>query len=112
MSAVEKGMRKTEICKLYNISKDALYDWIALYKRQGNLEPITGYQNGHSHGIKDLAEFEEYVKNNADLTQEEMANYYGVGSSTISRNLQKIGFTRKKRAKRTPKETKIKDENL
>jgi transposase len=59
----------------------------------------------HSHGIKDLDQFREFVNNHPDYTQEEMAKHFSVGSSTISRTLIKIGYSRKKRVKPIQRET-------
>ena len=101
VSAAHSGMKKTELCKLFNICKQTLYSWLHLEKTQGHLEPQTGFQKGHSHGIKDLAQFKDFVNLHPDYTQEEMAQYYLVGSSTIGRCLKKIGYSRKKRAKPT-----------
>jgi transposase len=106
VDAIHSGMQKKEASKLYNISRQTIYDWLSLEKREGHLNPQTGFQNGHSHGIKDLEAFREYVDLHPDYTQEEMAKHYGVGSSTIGRAMKKIGYSRKKRVKLTPKETK------
>jgi transposase len=99
VSAAASGMKKTEICKLFNICKQTLYSWLKLKKTHGHLVPQTGFQKGHSHGIKDLEQFKAFVNLHPDFTQEEMAQLYGVGSSTIGRCLKKIGYSRKKRAK-------------
>ena len=107
VSLVHSGMKTKEVCDLFSICRQTLYSWLNLEKNQGHLNPQTGFQKGHSHGIKDLNEFEEFVKKQADYTQEEMGKHYGVGSSTISRTLKKIGYSRKKRAKPTQSEVKI-----
>ncbi len=93
-------------CEVFLISKQTIYNWLNLQKERGTLDPITDFQNGHSHGIKDLDAFREYVDAHPDYTQEEFAKYFKVGSSTIGRTLIKIGYTRKKRVKPTPKEVK------
>lgn len=103
VAAAHSGMPKTKVCKLFNICRQTLYSWLALKKTQGHLAAQTGYQKGHSHGIKDLDKFREFVDLHPDYTQEEMAEHYSVGSSTIGRAMEKIGYSRKKRAKPTPK---------
>lgn len=110
--AVEEGMGKTEICELFQICRQTLYNWLALEKEQGHLEAKSGYQNGHSHGIKDLDAFKSYVDGHSDQTQEEMAEYFSVGSSTIGRTLQRIGYSRKKRITPTQKGKKNSVTNL
>lgn len=109
VAAVHSGMQKTKVCKLFNICRQTLYSWLVLEKEQGHLAPQTGFQQGHSHGIKDLDKFREFVDLHPDYTQEEMAEHYAVGSSTIGRALEKIGYSRKKRAKLTPKEVTKKE---
>ena len=105
VSAVRAGMKKVTACEVFSICKQTLYNWLKLAEKDSDLRPITGFQKGHSHGIKDLDGFREFVNNHSDYTQEEMAKHFSVGSSTISRTLIKIGYSRKKRAKRIQKET-------
>ena len=103
-------MQKTTVCNLFNICRQTLYSSLSLEKEQGHLTPQIGFQKGHSHGIKDLAKFREFVELHPDYTQEEMAEHFCVGSSTIGRAMVKIGYSRKKRAKHTPKEMKKNDQ--
>lgn len=110
MDALSSGMKKSVICKTFNVCYQTLYNWINRKKETGNVKPITNFQNGHSHGIKDLEAFKKFVDENPDLTQEEIGKHFNVGSSTISRNLLKIGYTRKKRVKRMRKETRKKEQ--
>jgi len=111
VAAAHAGMKKKMICDVYQICKQTLYNWLSLEKSQGHLKPQTDFQKGHSHGIKDLNAFRAYVDAHRDHTQEEMAEYFSVGSSTISRTLQKIGYTRKKRARPMLKGMKKKGKN-
>lgn len=109
VAAVHRGMQKTSVCKLFNICRQTLYSWLDLETEQGDLSAKTGFQKGHSHGIKDFDKFREFVDLHPDYTQEEIAEHYSVGSSTIGRAMVKIGYSRKKRAKHTPKEVKKND---
>ncbi len=77
--------------------RQTLYSWLSLEKSQGHLKPKTGFQKGHSHAIKNLDEFRNFVRLHADYTQEEMAKNYNIGPSTIGRAMKKIGYFRKKR---------------
>jgi transposase len=103
VESIKDGMRKTKASKLYKIPLQTIYNWLKLEKEQGHLTPKSGYQKGHSHGIKDLDGFRTYVDLHPDYTQEEMAKDYGIGSSSIGRALKKIGYSRKKRVKHTLK---------
>lgn len=69
-------MKKVTICKLYDICKQTLYNWLSLEEKQGHLRPITGFQKGHSHGIPDLEAFKKYVNEHRDHTQEDLAEYF------------------------------------
>jgi transposase len=110
--AVHSGMQKTKVCKIFNICRQTLYSWLALKEAQGDLKPQTGFQKGHSHGIKDWVRFREFVELHPDDTQEEMAEHFAVGSSTIGRALKKIGFSRKKRVRLTQKGVKKKGKTI
>lgn len=104
VSAIHAGMKKVTACEVFSICKQTVYNWLKLSEKDGDLRPITGFQKGHSHGIKDLDQFRDFVNKHPDYTQEEMAKHFSVGSSTISRTLIKIGYSRKKRAKPIQKE--------
>lgn len=106
IAAVHSGMKKKDICTRYDVCNQTIYNWLALEKAQGHLEPQTGFQKGHSHGITDHEAFRKFVDAHPDYTQEEIAEQLGVGSSTVGRTLKKIGYSRKKRAKLMRKETK------
>ena len=112
VSSVYGGMKKTEVCKVFNICRQTLYSWLGLKKTQGHLNPQIGFQNGHSHGIKDLDTFCKFVELHSDYTQEEIANHFKVGSSTIGRVLKKMGYTRKKRVKHILTEVKKNEKNF
>ena len=90
-------MRKTKASRVFSISLQTIYNWLALEENQGHLKPKEGYQKGHSHKITDLIAFKVYVDKHPDHTQEEIASYYSVGSSTVGRAMEKIGYTRKKK---------------
>lgn len=98
VDAVKSGYSKSQVCRLFKICRKTLYSWLAL-EAQGDLSPISGFQKGHSHGIKDLNELQRFVQSHADYTQEELGRYFGVSGPTISRGLKKLGISRKKRVK-------------
>lgn len=99
VDAVNKGMSKSEACRVFRICRQTVYSWLHLQNTQGNLNPITGFQKGHSHKITDLNSFKEYVDQNPDKTQIEMADDFNVSKWTIGRVLKKIGYSRKKKSK-------------
>ena len=109
MNAINNGMSKHKASRMYQICRQTIYNWLELEKHTGSLSPVTGYQKGHSHKLADLKDFKTYVDEFPDLTQDEYAVRFSVGSSTIGRAMKKIGYTRKKRAKPTLKEMNKKD---
>jgi transposase len=112
MSALQSGMSKKTVIKTFQICKQTIYNWIALEEKQGHLKPITGFQNGHSHGITDEDAFKKFVDEHADYTHEEIAKHFNVGSSTAGRMLKKLGYSRKKRVKHMQKETMKNEKNF
>ena len=112
MNAVESGTKICKAAKIFNVCRHTITNWKRISIERGSLEPLSNFQNGHSHGITDLSAFKDYVDLNPDLTQEEMGEHFGVGSSTISRTLIKINYTRKKRAKLIKKEMKNLEQHI
>ncbi len=113
ITAIDEGMRPVDAAKLFKINRRTIYDWLSLRKETNNLEPKSGYQNGHSHAIKDWDQFKEFVENNKNCTIREMVVEWKkltnatVVMSVIQRALKKIGYTSKKKllttSKRMPK---------
>jgi putative transposase len=95
-----KNSKKTllQISQDFSISAKTVHRWVQKYEKDGNICPITGYQNGHSHVISDLEEFKNLVENNDFSTVQEIVDHIGKGStSSIERALKKIVYVKKKR---------------
>ena len=105
MKSVESGMKKTEIIKIFQLSKATLYKWIGIKKATGDIKLKTGYQKGHSHKLKNLEEFENFIKANKDRTLKELSKMLQDkgSSSTIGRWLRKIGYSYKKNSSTSQK---------
>ena len=101
VDALNSGMLIEDASVIFKVSVATLYRWLGKLKTTGCLKPKSGYQKGHSHKIKDLEAFEQFVKENSDKTQTEMANLLGVKQGRISTAMRKIGYTRKKNKKYT-----------
>lgn len=110
--AIKNSLSQTEAATVFNITRRTIYSWLSMEEKTGSLEAKTGFQKGHSHGITDLDKFRKFVDEHADYTQEEMAEHFAVGSSTIGRTLKKIGYTRKKRITRTQSVRRKRDMSL
>ena len=110
VAAIKSGMTSIQVSEIFSICRRTIYNWLRLEKEAGDLNPKTGFQKGHSHGITDHAAFRQFVDKHPDYTQEEIAAHFSVGSSTVSRVLQKISYSRKKRVKPTLKEMRKKEQ--
>lgn len=99
LAAIDRGEKKSRVIGMFGISRDSLDRWLKQRKRIGDVQAQTGYQAGHSHGIRDWQRFREFAQEHGDKTQAEMAQLWSepVSRTTISRGLKRIGFTRKKR---------------
>ena len=98
LDAVERGERKSHICRMLNISRNTLHLWIKQRENTGSIAPARWSQRGPTPKINDLDAFRAFAEENAHLTQKEMAEKWPhpVSTYVIGRALQQIGFTRKK----------------
>jgi transposase len=114
IEAIDRGMRKSEAAKVFNISRNTIDLWLKRREATGRIHFKQDYQKGSRHQIKDEEKFREFVKQNGELTQAEMAQAWGEGISrhTIGRGLKRIGMTRKKRPMVTEKEMKTNALNI
>ena len=107
IDALTSGMLIKDVRDIFKVSIATLYRWREQLHTTGSLKPKSGYQKGHSHKIKDLNAFEEFVKENADKTQIEMANLLGLKQKDVSNGMRKIGYTRKKNKKYTKRGSSV-----
>jgi transposase len=104
VEAVDRGVRKTQVCRMFNISRNTLDLWLKRRAATGSVQAAHAYQRGHDPNITDWEQFRAFVQQHGDKTQAEMAQLWGAEISvrSISRALSKIGWTRKKRRTATP----------
>lgn len=114
IAALERGVPKSEVAKMFNISRDSLERWLKRRLDTGSVAAAQGYQRGHSHRIADWERFRAFVKAQGDKTQAELAELWHdpVSARTISRALLKIGFTRKKRLTATANAMQSNEQNF
>ena len=53
ITAIERRVSKSEVVKMFNISRDSLERWLKRRSDTGNVAAAQGYQRGHSHRIVD-----------------------------------------------------------
>ena len=99
IEAVKGGERKSEVCRMFDISRNTLDLWLKREAQTGDYQAITHFQQGCQHKITDWERFEEFIKKHGGKTQREMAKLWGdnVTQQNISDALRKLGLSRKKR---------------
>jgi transposase len=98
VSAVERGEKKSHICKMLSISRNTLDLWLKAKEERGTVKAKRNYQRGPVPKIQDLEEFRQFAKKNGGSTQQDMALEWKeeISHTTIGKALKRIGFTRKK----------------
>ena len=110
MQAIElDGLKKSEASQLFNISRNTINLWFQRQAQTGDVKPKLRQASQQQSKITDWEKFRAFVKAHSDKTQAEMAQLWEVQISqrTISRALQKIGYTRKKKHTGIPNGMKL-----
>lgn len=99
IAAVKRGERKTEVSKMFHISRNTLDLWLKREAETGDCRAMTNYQQGCRQKITDWERFEAFVKQHGGKTKVQLASLWGEGvtQQNISAALQKLGISRKKR---------------
>jgi transposase len=98
-AAIDRGERKSHISQMFNISRDTLDRWLKRRETTGSVKAAQGYQQGHSHRVKDWQAFRAFAQTYGARTQAEMAPLWQgqISQRTMARALARIDWTRKKR---------------
>ena len=98
IEAVKRGERKTEVCRLLSISRNTLDLWLLREKETGDYQANTKKNKGRKQKIQDPEKFREFVRENREKTQRQMAELWGenLTQQNISYFCKKLGITRKK----------------
>jgi transposase len=100
MQAIElDGLKKSEASQVFNISRNTINLWFQRKAETGDENPKPRQASQKNGKINDWDKFRAFVKVHGDKTQAEMAELWEaeISQRTISRGLQKIGHTRKKK---------------
>lgn len=100
MQAIEwDGLKKSEANELFNISRNTINLWFQRKAETGDVQVKPRPTSSPKQKISDCEKFRVFAKEHEDKTQAEMAELWDgdISSRTISRALQKLGLTRKKR---------------
>ncbi|MER3434255.1 MAG: hypothetical protein C4288_12710 [Leptolyngbya sp. ERB_1_1] len=49
IAAIERGVPKSEVITMFNLSRDSLDRWLKRRLETGSVAATQGYQRGHSH---------------------------------------------------------------
>ena len=98
INAVKEGARKTQVCRMFNISRNTLDLWLKREQETGDFRAITNYQQGKPLKIQNLEEFRQFVLQHKEKTQQQIAELWGdnLTQQNVSDALKKLGVTRKK----------------
>lgn len=114
IEAVKGGERKTEVCRMLNISRNTLDLWLKREEQTGDYQAITNFQTGSRHKITDWKRFRAFAQQHGGKTQKQMAKLWGEGvtQQNISDALMKLGLSRKKRPTDTESATNSNERSL
>jgi transposase len=93
------GMRKGEASIIFSISRNTIDLWLKRQAETGDYQAKSTQPRRDGGKITDWEKFRVFAKAHGDKTQAEMAQLWEgpISRRTISRALQKIDFTRKKK---------------
>jgi len=72
IEAVQRGERKSGVCGMLKIRCNSLDLWLKREEETGDYRPITGFQKGAGHKLRDWQRFREFAKQHGGKTQSEM----------------------------------------
>jgi len=93
------GLKIKEASEIFNISRNTIRLWLKRQRETGDFRALPNQPPGNGHKITDWLKFANFVANNGDKTQAQMAQLWPdkISERTISRALKKMGLTRKKK---------------
>lgn len=108
IEAVNRGQRKTEVCRLLQISRNTLDLWLKKDKETGDIRPKKPWQKGAAPKIKERERFKEFIRKNSDKTQQQIAELWGdnLTQQNVSYACHQLGITRRKKPMAIKKEMK------
>ncbi len=98
VNAYHRGEKKIAICQLMKISRNTLDLWLERERETGDFQAIANRPARENRKIQDLERFKQFVQQNQDKTQQQMADLWGenLTQQNVSDGIKKLGITRKK----------------
>ncbi len=93
------GMRKSEAAQIFQLSRNTIDLWLKRQAATGDYQAKSNRPQRTVNKITDWQAFTAFAQTHADRTQAEMATLWAgeISTRSMSRALQRIGWTRKKR---------------
>lgn len=82
IEAVKDGERKTEVCRMLNISRNTLDLWLKREEQTGDYQAITNFQKGSRHKITDWKRFRAFAQQHGGKTHSSDGEGMGGGSDS------------------------------
>lgn len=101
---LEQGIKKTEICKIFNIQRCTLDQWPGIYEKEGRTHAKEKYQKGHGHHVQDIEAFRQFLEETPFNTIHDLLipfeQRFGrkIRYGALRRWVRRPGLTHKKRA--------------
>jgi transposase-like protein len=73
IAAVKRGERKTDVCRLLNMSRNTLDLWLKREAEEGHCRAIRQYPRSSRQKIKDWERFRAFIQQHGGKTQAELA---------------------------------------
>ena len=98
VNAYHRGEKKIAICQLMKISRNTLDLWLERERETGDFQAYANRPARENRKIPDLERFKQFVQQNQDKTQQQMADLWGenLTQQNVSDGIKKLGITRKK----------------
>lgn len=93
------GMKKSVAAQVFQLSRNTINLWLKRQAETGDYQPKSNRPHRTNALIGDWDKFVQFARTHGDKTQAEMAHLWEgeLSARTMSRALQKIGWSRKKR---------------
>jgi transposase len=93
------GMKKSEAAQVFQLSRNTINLWLKRQAETGDYQPKSNRPHRTNAKIADWGKFAQFARTHGDKTQAQMAALWegDLSARTMSRALQKIGWSRKKR---------------
>ena len=93
------GMKKSKVAQVFQLSRNTIDLWLKRQEETGDYQAKTTRPHRTAAKITDWEHFAQFVKEHGEKTQAQMAQLWSkpISARTVSRALQQLGLSRKKR---------------